>query len=109
MIDTKLVPSEPGCYLFKDKDGNIIYIGKAKNLKKRVSSYFQKKNHDPKTQSLVENIAFQAGCEGSIPFTRSRPLIICCIIKPLHKVTVSNLVFQVPVLPVLTVLFCQFW
>lgn len=33
-------PDQPGCYLFKDKTGNIIYVGKAQNLKKRVSSYF---------------------------------------------------------------------
>jgi len=37
-----LVPEKPGCYLHKDKDGNIIYVGKAKNLKRRVNSYFNK-------------------------------------------------------------------
>jgi len=52
MID---LPSKPGCYLYK-KNNKIIYVGKAKNLKKRVSSYFQKKDQDPKTKSLVENI-----------------------------------------------------
>jgi len=52
MID---IPTNPGCYLFKKKN-KIIYIGKAKNLKKRVSSYFQKKNHDPKTENLVADI-----------------------------------------------------
>jgi excinuclease ABC subunit C len=36
------IPSQSGCYLFKDKTGAIIYVGKAQNLKKRVSSYFQK-------------------------------------------------------------------
>jgi excinuclease ABC subunit C len=51
-----LIPENSGCYLFKDSRGNTIYIGKAKNLKKRVSSYFQKKDHDPKTQALVEQI-----------------------------------------------------
>src|SRR3954454_25090560 len=33
-------PNQPGCYLFKDKEGTIIYIGKAQNLKKRISSHF---------------------------------------------------------------------
>ena len=56
MIDLTALPGNPGCYLFSDAAGTIIYIGKAKNLKKRVSSYFQKKDHDPKTQSLVEHI-----------------------------------------------------
>lgn len=50
------LPESPGCYLFKDKSGQIIYVGKAKNLKKRVSNYFQKKEHDPKTALLVSNI-----------------------------------------------------
>ncbi|HEX3002423.1 MAG TPA: excinuclease ABC subunit UvrC, partial [Methanoregula sp.] len=56
MFDTATLPGVPGCYLFLDKDGTIIYVGKAKNLKKRVSSYFQKKDHDRKTQSLVSSI-----------------------------------------------------
>jgi excinuclease ABC subunit C len=56
MIDLLKLPSEPGCYLFKDSKGIIVYIGKAKNLKKRVSSYFQKRDHDPKTISLVSVI-----------------------------------------------------
>jgi len=34
------IPNQPGCYLFKDKEGTIIYIGKAQNLKKRISSHF---------------------------------------------------------------------
>ncbi|MBR9691017.1 excinuclease ABC subunit C [Candidatus Woesearchaeota archaeon] len=49
------LPSDPGCYLFKDKN-NIIYIGKAKNLKKRVKSYFNKRGHDEKTQRLIKEI-----------------------------------------------------
>lgn len=50
------LPENPGCYLFLDKSKKIIYIGKAKNLKKRVTSYFTKKDHDSKTQALVEHI-----------------------------------------------------
>ncbi len=50
-------PVQPGCYLFQNKFGKVIYIGKAKNIKKRVSSYFRKKNFDSKTKSLVVEIA----------------------------------------------------
>ena len=51
-----LLPNKPGCYLMKDKDNNIIYVGKAKNLKRRVSSYFNK-IHTGKTRALVNNIS----------------------------------------------------
>ena len=57
MIDLSTLPHAPGCYLFSDQDGGIIYIGKAKDLRKRVTSYFQKKDHDAKTEALVANIA----------------------------------------------------
>lgn len=50
------LPTNPGIYLMKDSDGKIIYIGKAKNLKNRVKSYFLK-NQNYKTQKLVENIS----------------------------------------------------
>ncbi|MDC3221323.1 excinuclease ABC subunit UvrC [Flavobacteriaceae bacterium] len=50
------MPSEPGVYQFFNKDDKIIYIGKAKNLKKRVSSYFQKNVGSRKTKNLVKNI-----------------------------------------------------
>ena len=50
------LPLSPGCYLFKDKNGTIIYVGKAKQLRKRVSSYFTKNHEDVKTQMLVESI-----------------------------------------------------
>ncbi len=58
MVDkTKLslVPENYGCYLMKDKDNNIIYVGKAKNLKRRVNSYFNKVQTG-KTKALVDNI-----------------------------------------------------
>lgn len=51
----KLLPTKPGCYLMKDVDGNIIYVGKAKNLKNRVKSYFMQ-THTGKTKALVEHI-----------------------------------------------------
>ncbi|HXG74626.1 MAG TPA: excinuclease ABC subunit UvrC [Candidatus Nitrosotenuis sp.] len=50
------IPSHPGIYLMKDENGKIIYIGKAKNLKNRVRSYFLK-NQNYKTQKLVEKIS----------------------------------------------------
>jgi excinuclease ABC subunit C len=50
-----LLPKKPGCYLMKDKNGVIIYVGKAKNLKNRVNSYFRGA-HDGKTAVLVSNI-----------------------------------------------------
>ncbi|MEM4253726.1 MAG: excinuclease ABC subunit UvrC, partial [Candidatus Nitrosotenuis sp.] len=50
------IPSHPGIYLMKDDEGKIIYIGKAKNLKNRVRSYFLK-NQNYKTQKLVEKIS----------------------------------------------------
>ena len=55
-ISTLVIPTDPGIYLMRDSDGKIIYIGKAKNLKKRVKSYFLK-NQNYKTQKLVENIS----------------------------------------------------
>ena len=51
------LPNKPGVYQFFDKKGNIIYIGKAKNLKKRVSSYFNKNHDSGKTRVLVRKIA----------------------------------------------------
>ena len=52
----KDLPSNPGCYLFKDRAGQVLYIGKAKNLRKRVVSYFQKHHPEPKTVKLVSEI-----------------------------------------------------
>ena len=54
-LKLQLLPAKPGCYLMKDKDGVIIYVGKAKNLKNRVSSYFHGA-HNAKTTKLVEEI-----------------------------------------------------
>ncbi len=52
----KLVPTQPGCYLYYDREGTIIYVGKAKNLKRRVYSYFHKQHESPKTNILVSQI-----------------------------------------------------
>lgn len=53
----KKLPSLPGVYRMLDKDGVVLYVGKAHHLKKRVSSYFNKKDNSAKTRSLVEQIA----------------------------------------------------
>jgi len=53
----KTLPSKPGVYRFLDEQGRIIYIGKAKNLKKRVSSYFTKVHNTGKLKVLVTRIA----------------------------------------------------
>ena len=50
------LPSQPGVYQFYDKEGKILYVGKARNLKKRVSSYFQKTHDSGKTRVLVKKI-----------------------------------------------------
>jgi len=51
------LPNQPGIYQYFDSTGKIIYVGKAKNLKNRVSSYFSKSQHNRKTELLVRNIA----------------------------------------------------
>ncbi len=55
MAKLAILPDNPGCYLHKDKNGTIIYVGKAKNLKNRVRSYFRG-SHDTKTELLVSEI-----------------------------------------------------
>ncbi len=51
------LPTSPGVYFYRDKDGEIIYIGKAANLRNRVRQYFQKsRNRDPKTEMLISEI-----------------------------------------------------
>ena len=53
----KSLPNRPGCYIMRDRQGVIIYIGKAKNLKKRVSSYFRPgARHAPKVRSMVSTV-----------------------------------------------------
>ncbi len=53
----KTVPNRPGCYLMRDRRGVIIYVGKAKNLKRRVSSYFRPgARHPPKVRSMVDTV-----------------------------------------------------
>jgi len=58
MIDLSKIPENPGCYIYRNLAGEIIYVGKAINLKKRVSQYFQRDDAlGPKTKTLVSQIA----------------------------------------------------
>ena len=51
------VPESPGCYLYKDATGRVIYVGKAKSLRKRVASYFQRSvGHPARTLRLVQEV-----------------------------------------------------
>lgn len=56
-LKLKTLPEKPGVYQYFDKNGTILYVGKAKNLKKRVSSYFNKNHEHAKTYILVKKIA----------------------------------------------------
>ncbi|MGN0794314.1 MAG: excinuclease ABC subunit UvrC [Aristaeellaceae bacterium] len=58
-LETKIamLPESPGCYLMKDAEGTIIYVGKAVNLKNRVRSYFRDTEHTPKVAAMISNIA----------------------------------------------------
>ncbi len=56
MYNIESLPKNPGCYLFKDKKNRVIYIGKAKNIRKRVGSYFSKNHLDPKTQVMISRV-----------------------------------------------------
>jgi excinuclease ABC subunit C len=56
-VEIRCLPTSPGCYLFRDASGEILYIGKAKQLRHRVASYFQKDRPDPKADLLVSRIA----------------------------------------------------
>jgi len=78
----KNLPLAPGVYLMKDIDGRIIYVGKSKSLKNRVSQYFHKSaNHHPKTKKLVENIDT---FEYIITDTEVEALILECNLIKLH-------------------------
>jgi len=55
-LQLQTLPEKPGVYQYYDNDGKILYVGKAKNLKKRVASYFNKLHDNAKTNVLVKKI-----------------------------------------------------
>ena len=55
-LQLKTLPSEPGVYRYYDKNGQLLYVGKAKNLKKRVLSYFNKNQNGYRTRIMVSKI-----------------------------------------------------
>src|SRR3989338_7589340 len=83
-------PSQPGVYLMKNADAEIIYVGKAKNLKNRVKSYFNKKNLS-KTKALVSKIA---DIDFMVTETESEAFILECNLikkyKPRYNVSLKD-------------------
>ena len=57
MIDRSSIPHRPGVYIYKDRAGKVIYVGKAIDLYHRVASYFSRTSSSPKTAALVKDIA----------------------------------------------------
>ena len=77
------IPMEPGVYLMKDKNGKIIYVGKAKLLKNRVRQYFQNpERHTPKVRAMVSNIA---DFEYILTDSELEALILECNLIKKHK------------------------
>ena len=66
---TLKLTTSPGCYIMKNKAGTIIYIGKAKNLRNRVSTYFHDNDHLPKVAKMVSNVyVLLSGSSCFVPF-----------------------------------------
>ncbi len=84
----KTLTTKPGVYRMINKDGKVIYVGKAKNLKKRVSSYFSRSDQTPKTKIMVSHIA---NIEIAVTHTENEALILesnlIKSLKPQYNVT----------------------
>ena len=81
-LKISMLPESPGCYLMKDDNGTIIYVGKAVNLKNRVRSYFRDTAHTPKVAAMISHIAdFDVLlCESNL-----EALCLECNLIKLHK------------------------
>ena len=78
----RMLPDSPGCYQMKDKEGKIIYVGKAVNLKNRVRSYFRDTVHTPKVAAMISRID---DFEILLCETNLEALILECNLIKLHK------------------------
>ena len=78
----RMLPDSPGCYLMKDTSGEIIYVGKAVNLKNRVRSYFRDTAHTPKVAAMISHID---DFEVLLCETNLEALILECNLIKLHK------------------------
>jgi excinuclease ABC subunit C len=79
----KTLPKQSGCYLFKDAQGAVLYVGKAVNLRQRVRSYFQKSaQHTPKTARMVRKIA---DLEWIVTDSELEALILECNLIKRHR------------------------
>lgn len=82
MINLDFLPKLPGIYIFKDKAGNIIYIGKAKSIRKRVSSYFQNSHLDSKVSALLQEYCT---IEHIVTYSETEALLLEAQLVGAHK------------------------
>ena len=81
-LKISMLPESPGCYLMKDLEGTIIYVGKAVNLKNRVRSYFRDTAHTPKVAAMISHIA---DFDVLLCDTNLEALCLECNLIKLHK------------------------
>ncbi|MBC7385034.1 MAG: excinuclease ABC subunit UvrC [Cryobacterium sp.] len=83
LANARAAPTEPGVYLMKDEQGGILYIGKAKNLKNRLVTYFQGASHEfPRTEMMVSRASY---FDIILTETESEALILECTLIKKHK------------------------